>query len=170
MSKTELTADRLRELLHYDPETGVFTWLVSPIYMNIVGKPAGTITSQGYRAIRVSPYTYRASRLAWLYVHGSWPSKVIDHINGVRDDDRIVNLRDITCAENTHNICTTKSTSSSGLLGAFKNRGVWRARIMVSGARISLGTFATPELAHNAYMLAKSTYHPTSMRGVIGEH
>jgi hypothetical protein len=158
MSKTELTAERLRELLNYDPETGVFTRLVRAANKK-AGDRAGCARGDGYLLIRVSGSLYLAHRLAWFYVHGAWPANKIDHIDGVRDNNRIDNLRDATDAVNSQNIRSARAGSASGLLGASKHKRSWSATIETGGVRHRLGTFSTPELAHGAYLGAKRNMH-----------
>jgi hypothetical protein len=133
MAGNDLTAERLRELLHYDPETGVFTWLPRQREMfrearhhaiwntRYSGKRAGHAgAALGYETISVIDRAYFSHRLAWLYVHGAWPLCEIDHINGVRTDNRIVNLRDVARGVNQQNI--RKSLKSRELpLGVFFN-------------------------------------------------
>jgi hypothetical protein len=101
---TELTQERLKELLHYDPETGIFTNLTQRGGHAKKGAVAGTKNSIGYVCIRIDYDQYRAHRLAWLYVYGEFPEKFIDHMNEIRDDNRIINLRLATHQENLHNI------------------------------------------------------------------
>lgn len=97
-----ITQDRLRELLHYDPDTGIFTRLVSTGWRGKVGDVAGYKNPDGYLVIMIDYKLYLAHRLAWLYTYGRFP-EVTDHINGVRDDNRIVNLREVTNWENAQN-------------------------------------------------------------------
>jgi hypothetical protein len=88
---TELTAERLRELLNYDPDTGVFTWRVRPVHSHRVGDIAGSVrTTRGYRLIGVAGRVYKAHRLAWLYMMGEWPKDQIDHINRDPSDNRFL--------------------------------------------------------------------------------
>ena len=119
-----LTAEELRELLRYDPNTGIFRWKVKQRRVSYgVGDVAGSLdSSSGYHRIRIDGRDYRASRLAWLYVYGRWPTDEIDHKNTIRDDDRLANLREATRGQNNYN---TKrfSTNTSGLKGVCWRRG-----------------------------------------------
>jgi hypothetical protein len=171
-----ITQARLKELLHYDPDTGVFTWLPrkpSDFTSNgtrsaegscriwnakFVGKVAGSQNGRGYRDIEIDYHSYRANRLAWLYQTGEFPTELIDHINGARMDDRWCNLRAATNQQNIRNAAAYK-TNTAGLKGAHKvitRRGEvrWRATITIAGERINLGRFATAEEAHAAYCSA----------------
>src|SRR5712664_3026918 len=126
--KTILTAERLRELLNYDPETGIFRWDVVRRGCGI-GKEAGTSVSAGYRQISIDRRAYSEHRLARLYVHGHWPLDEIDHINGVRDDNRLSNLRQATRSENAQNQRRAQSRSKIGILGVTLHRGKFQAQI-----------------------------------------
>lgn len=155
-----ISAERLRELLHYEPSTGVFTRL-----MTSGGRKAGTVaqgnlSDQGYWMISVCSKQYRAHRLAWLYVHGVWPEQ-IDHINGVKSDNRIANLRCVSRSVNLQNQRRAQSSNRTGLLGVSLRQGEnkWQAQIMVNGKRYTLGRFTTPELAYAAYLKAKRELH-----------
>lgn len=97
-----LTQDRLRELLHYDPDTGVFT-NIKPRHRVKVGDIAGSNSGKGYLQIQIDQKRYSAHRLAWLYTYGRFPEEFIDHINGNPSDNRIVNLREVTQRENLQN-------------------------------------------------------------------
>ena len=156
-----LTQERLKELLDYDPETGVFTWksIVFGSHMK-VGSVAGSMYSNGYLRIKINGKDYRAHRLAWLYMYGCWPTNQIDHINRVRDDNRIANLREATNKENQWNRGKQKS-STSGFTGVswHKKSGKWQSRIAVNKKVIQLGVFNTPEEAHAAYVRAKAEHH-----------
>lgn len=165
MFRTNLTAARLRELLHYDPETGVFTnRVVRP--RTVLGAVAGGHDSYGYITISVDVRRYLAHRLAWLYVYGEWPSKNLDHINGVRDDNRIANLREATQAQNLQNRAAA-SIGRSGVLGVGwdSSRKKWVASIKHQGKARHLGRFSTVEGAQAAYLAAKAqlhTFQPTT--------
>lgn len=160
MSKTDLTAERLREVLAYDPETGIFRWKVSRPNGVKPGNIAGTSHKDGYRYIKVLGSNWKAHRLAWLYVYGEWPKDVIDHINGESSDNRIANLRDVDRVVNAQNQRRAhKSNKSTGLIGAAKNWGQFRAGIRIGGKMKHLGNFKTPEEAHQAYLTAKRELH-----------
>jgi hypothetical protein len=100
-----LTAERLRELLDYDPETGRFIWRKDhPTAKHIkAGSVAGTKNGRGYWVIGVAGAKYVAHRLAWLYVTGEWPAHLVDHENGDRLDNRFANLREATDSQNNFN-------------------------------------------------------------------
>lgn len=160
-----IAQDELRSILSYDPSTGNFTWLVNNRGHARAGDIAGTIQRKGYRAIKISCRLYQAHRLAWLYVHGQWPAKVIDHANGIPDDNRLCNLREATQAENQQNRFRAQINNTCGLLGVSpcSKTGRFRARIRLSGREKSFGSFDTPEQAHVAYMRAKAELHPFSL-------
>lgn len=103
-----LTAERLRAALDYDPATGLFRWIERPNQKIIVGSIAGHVGRKGYIYVTIDKRKYAAHRLAWLYVNGEWPKEQIDHINRVKDDNRISNLRDVSDAENKLNIDYSK--------------------------------------------------------------
>jgi len=123
MAKTDLTAARLRELLHYDPDTGVFTRLVKTCNSLPINHPVGSIDRHGYYRTKIEYKTYSLHRLAWLYVYGSFPANHIDHINGRKTDNRICNLRNVTQAENIQNQREAQKGTRSGLLGTYWNHG-----------------------------------------------
>ena len=160
---TVLTAARLREVLDYDPATGVFRWRAAshPNSRVNVGCVAGYIESNGYRRIAIDRRRYLAGRLVWLNVAGEWPVGQIDHKNGIRDDNRFDNLRDVTCSKNSQNLRQAHSDSKTGLLGVHQHRGKFRADIQVDGKKRHLGYFATAEAAHAIYVEAKRRLHPT---------
>lgn len=164
-----LTLGRLRKVVSYDPTTGVFVWRSTAKTRNGVkaGDVAGYYSSKGYRKITIDGREQLAHRLAWLYVHGVWPTNQIDHINGDRADNRIVNLREATNTENQQNRPKPSKANTSGYPGVSyrKDRGYWRARITVDGALINLGQFATAEAAAAAYQAAKEIHHPFGLQG-----
>lgn len=162
MAKADLTAQLLRELLHYDQETGVFTRIVRTSNRINVGAVAGTRRPDGYLKISLLDSAFLAHRLAWLYVTGDWPKWQIDHINGVRSDNRWANLRDVPPYVNQGNQRVAHAKNkSSGLLGVTWNarKNKWAAQISATGKQIHIGLFDRPEDAHAAYLDAKRRLH-----------
>lgn len=149
-----LTAERLRELLVYDPATGVFRWLAGGA-KHSAGDVAGCVKPDGkrfYRYIGIDYRVYVAHRLAWLYMTGAWPAGEIDHRDTDGTNNRWGNLRSATRSQNAANR-GAQSNSFSGLKGAFRDRrGRWRSSIQYGGRRLHIGSFATPEEAHAAYL------------------
>lgn len=155
MAKDDLTAQQLRDALDYNPETGLFHWRTRQRGSNI-GMSAGCSNAAGYTVIRIAGELYFAHRLAWLYSHCEWPV-LIDHKNGARSDNRLANLRLGTARSNGEN--QRKGYGRTGLLGVTARRGKWRAQITVDGRNVYLGTYITPEAAHEAYLAAKRKFH-----------
>lgn len=155
----ELTAERLRELLHYDPETGVFTQAVRTSNRIKVGSRAGGLNTQGYRQIRVGGSIVYEHRLAWLYMTGSWPVNDIDHADGARANNAFLNLRDVPRSTNLENQRKASRNSKTGFLGVIAYRDKFRATITANRTHHFLGTFDTPEEAHQAYLKAKRAIH-----------
>lgn len=159
-----LTAERLRALLHYDRESGLFTWRVA------VGRwgriKAGTITgspdASGYLRIQVDGRLYYAARLAVLHVTGRWPSGDVDHRNTFQANNRWSNLRDVPHSVNTENRRRPSASKASGLplgVSVDSRDGAFRADIMVAGRAKSLGRFDSADSAHAAYVDAKRRLH-----------
>lgn len=152
----ELTQARLMELLRYDPETGVFTWIAAPGgRKDLIGRVAGVVNAVGYVVIRCDDKLRLAHRLAWFYVHGEWPSGVIDHINRIRSDNRIANLRDANQHLNQANQSLSRN-NKSGVKGVSWDgkRRKWVAQITVNRQNRFLGYFADRDDAASAYAIA----------------
>jgi hypothetical protein len=149
-----ITAERLRELLHYEPETGIFVWLVKPSRRVRAGAVAGCIYC-GYRRIKVGPRLYPAHRLAFLWMTGEWPKAEIDHINMDRADNRWRNLREASHSQNQVNR-SLQSTNTSGFKGVswHSRTHKWTSRIQINGKRKNLGCFDSPERAFLEYCFA----------------
>ena len=160
MTSKILTQERLRQLMTYDPDTGVLTRRVK---MNNngaeAGTPVGTLCPDGYCKTRVFGKPYTVHRLIWLYVHGNWPTNKIDHINRVTHDNRLANLREVTHSQNMENR-KTHSNNRTGLRGVSKKSdSLWQSEIQHNGKRHYLGVFSSPEAAHEAYCAAAAEYH-----------
>lgn len=160
MANSNLSADRVRELLSYDQKTGEFRWRFGDRNRK-EGFVAGySCKSRRGVILSLDGAQYRAHRVAWLYVNGVWPSQVIDHINGDWRDNRIENLIDVDQRNNTENRRSASTRSKSGFIGVQRNgRNSWCSLIRVQGKNHYLGTYDTPELAHESYVKAKRLLH-----------
>jgi len=159
MNKYDLTQEQLIRALHYDLQTGIFKRKLRKNTSKI-----GTIPKNprhAYLNIGIYYHVYRAHRLAWLYVHGSWPNGQIDHINGDKLDNRIDNLRVATASQNKQNMRKARADSRSGLIGAswHSKSGKWRAAIQINGKKKHLGYFETAKEAHDIFMAYKRNFH-----------
>ena len=146
--------------MHYDKTTGNFTWIKSTCNKIKPGMVAGSQRKDGYVEIRLNGELMLAHRMVWLYLNGEMPSLKTDHINGVRNDNRLCNLRLATDVENATNV-KTHADNISGLKGVSfdKRYGKWIARICHKGKKTWLGHFSSPEDAHAAYCEAAAKYH-----------
>ena len=163
MGSNQLTAARLRELLHYSQDTGLFTRRTDNNRGQRVGDVAGCIHARtGYVTIYVDGRNYTAARLAWLYMTNREPSFDMDHINGIKHDNRWCNLRDIPTQHNSQNTHGPNKNNKSGFMGVHfrAERGKWVAQLRINGKATRVGTFATPEAANAAYIEAKRIHHP----------
>lgn len=155
----QLTEEQLKQILHYDPDKGVWTWLVSRGRIP-KGSVAGTICAiEGYRRISINHRRYRSGRLAFFYMTGRWPEQV-DHINRIRDDDRWINLRDADNSQNNSNRDLQKNNVSgcSGVCWS-KRCKKWQVQVGINGRNIYLGMYEDKELADLVSVEAKSKYH-----------
>lgn len=149
MSNAEkvISQELLRSLFDYDPETGVFKWKVKPSSQVKPGDIAGCIDSQGYRIIRIYGKNRKAHRLAWLYVFGEEP-ETIDHIDRMRSNNAIENLRAVTFAQNSANR-SASSKNRSGFTGVYWSElgRKWQASIIINGKLHYIGLFLSPQEA-----------------------
>jgi hypothetical protein len=141
----------LKEYLDYNKDTGLFTWNKSKGRAK-AGSVAGTPHSHGYVNIMVSGHMFYAHRLAWLYHYGNIPDVGIDHINMIKNDNRIQNLRLATQSQNQGNI-TKRVDNKSGYKGVSWSKGCkkWLAQITLNGKAFNLGVYETKEKAYAAY-------------------
>jgi hypothetical protein len=153
-----ITLQRLKEVLYYDATTGVFIWITTLSSKGPAGSVAGVVREGGYRIITLDREQYKASRLAWFYINGEFPPKLIDHINRIKTDDRIANLRLATPSENLRNTGPTKR-STSGLKGAYRTKWGWQSSIMTNGKLKRIGSFRTAEEASAAYVAEAKLLH-----------
>jgi hypothetical protein len=146
-----ITQEKLKDLLHYDSGTGVFTWVKPRIGVR-VGAVAGSPDRHGYICTRIDGRRYLAHRLAWLYVHGVTPPEHIDHINQVKADNRLANLRLATTSENLKNtgVYVNNTSGFKGVSWDKQNQN-WRATATLTGKQLHLGRFNTAEEASAAY-------------------
>lgn len=156
---TQLTQERLKELIHYDGETGVFTRLVGlGKRPELKGTHPGFLNRQGYVMLPVDSKTYRAHRLAWLYAHGRFPKEAIDHINAVKNDNRLCNLREATKQQNER-AKGLRCNNTSGTTGVYWSRAAkkWQAFIKVDQQVRYLGIYEDKNLAVSARHAAEKT-------------
>ena len=172
--KTDITQDFLKSILDYNPDTGIFTWKsrLPEMFKNdkhdslhncrkwnarYAGINAGSLNDRGYLeiGIGISKRRYRAHILAWVYIYGEWPSDGIDHIDGDKTNNSINNLRMANQSQNAANSKTPK-TNKSGYKGVYYDAwgDRYRAKIVLKGKRIYLGSFDLPEEAYQAYCRA----------------
>lgn len=162
----------LRQLLRYEPETGKMYWLPRPSGMfsdpmaakrwnaRYAEREAFTsIDVRGYVQAGILGHRLAAHRVIWAFVTGAWPSDEVDHINHVKSDNRLTNLRAATRAQNQHNRKPRKSSANLKGVSLHRRSGLWRARISVNKTELCLGYFKTPSLAHEAYCAASKSLH-----------
>lgn len=176
MSKRSLpSVDFLRSVFDYNPETGVLTWKDRPeshfptrrgfncFRSTFAGKPAGCKAKSGYVYVRLDGKLHKAHRVAFAHFHGKWPTSMIDHKNGIKDDNRIENLREATASGNLQNKRNASSNNkTSRLIGVTwaDHANKWKAQIHSQGKTINLGYFDDKHSAHQAYLNAKLDMHP----------
>jgi hypothetical protein len=154
-----LTQERLHELLDYNPGDGVFVWRRLPGRgRSRGGTVAGCLRPDGYRCVNVDYKLYLAHRLAFLYAYGRWPAEQIDHINRIKDDNRICNLREATNAQNSINRLTQRN-NRLGICGVYFARGKYVAGVTLNGRTTYLGRFVTAQEAAEAHRLALVSLH-----------
>lgn len=148
--------ENIKKRFKYDPITGLLTWSTNR-YSNLVGKEVGTVNFWGYRVVSVKLSSgwrrFAAHRIAWILTHKEWPKDQIDHINGVKTDNRIINLREVTNRENQHNTIKHRSGKTLGAIYNKSNKN-WLSMININKNKIYLGRYKNAELANKAYLAA----------------
>lgn len=155
-----LPAEYLRRILNYDPETGAFTWAEKIARKVVVGSVAGSLNHHGYIHISIGGRPYPAHRLAFVYMTGEWPVGMLDHRDTNKSNNAWANLRPATTSQNAMNT-RRRSDNVSGFKGVCWRRakGKWQARIKIHGSTRTLGSYDTPEAAHEAYVAAAKVVH-----------
>jgi hypothetical protein len=153
-----VTRARLRELLHYNRQTGEFRWRKRLTTSVRVGEIAGAVNNQGYRRITIEGRPYLAHHLAWLYEKGKWCRRVIDHQDGNPSNNRWSNLRSATRSQSNANRRIQRN-NACGFKGVSREGRRWCARVNKNGRPHRLGTFSTPQEAHAAYAKAARKLH-----------
>lgn len=149
-----ITQDRIKEILHYDPLTGIFSRI------NNLHKKCGSVMPSGYIVIKIYRKNYLAHRLAWLYVYGEFPKMAIDHINGIRCDNKIGNLRLATSSENNRNAGLRKDNTSGAKGVSWKSREKrWVVQIAFDGKTREIGYFKEKQEAIDVHAKASAEYH-----------
>ena len=158
-----LTADQAREL--FKIQDGRLVNLVRRGSRAMPGMFAGSENNDGYLRVKINNVAFRVHRVIWLITYGQWPEGQIDHINGVRDDNRIENLRAVSVTGNQQNQ-HVRVDNTSGVTGVLSDRGGWTAKIRANGKRLHLGRFKTLEEATAARKAAELLYgfHPNHGR------
>jgi hypothetical protein len=151
--------ERLKEVLSYDPATGIFRWKKSLSNRALVGVIAGRVTARGCIVIGIDTRPYKAHRLAFLYMRGEWPVNKIDHRDGDPTNNAWDNLRDVTQAINSQNFKKARINNKTGFLGVSPANNGFKACITLNGKTKNLGIYKTPEEAHEVYLGVKRKIH-----------
>jgi len=159
-----ITHDELKSLFSYDPSVGVFIRKIDrgPFKAGIT---AGTKGNQGYIRIQIGKKIYGGHQLAWMYIHGEFPSKLVDHINSIRHDNRIENLRECSVSQNsTNKKLGANNTSGAKGVSIHKPTGRWQVNISVNKKQRNFGYFNDFELAELVAIEVRNKYHGTFVR------
>jgi hypothetical protein len=164
MAKNDtLTLDELRQTFDYDPDTGQFVWkwrddVGLQWNRKNAGKIAGHVSVKGHVHLMINKRRFYAHRLAWLYMTGTYPSEDVDHINGVKSDNRFSNLREASRTENNYNRKIQRN-NKVGVKGVYPHKDRFKSQLVVDGKIKHIGVFKTVEEAQAAYQEAVKKYH-----------
>lgn len=155
-----ITHEYLLQLLHYEPSTGALTRKIKTSNRVKIGDVVGCKNRDGYLVTRIGDILYYNHRLAWFYVHGDWPDEEIDHRNGVRDDNRLINLRRASRKQNARN-SRKPSSNSSGVKGVSwcKIMNKWFAYVGVDNQRVKVGYFDSLDDAEKSVSCTRKNIH-----------
>jgi len=154
-----LTQERLKALLCYNPATGVFIWRKTINHRAVADTVAGDYRKDGYGRISIDNHRYYQHRLAWLYIYGVWPSKLLDHVDRNPRNNCLANLRDVSQSQNMLNqVAAHARNKSTGVLGVYAWGKRYVTRITVKGVYKHIGVFDTIEEASAAYQKTKTVY------------
>ena len=150
-----MSQEYLKELITYDPDSGEVRWKVKKSGNTKIGDIVGRTKTDGYRGVTIDRKEYCLHRIIWMFVYGYFPSVVLDHINGVKGDNRLCNLREATFSQNNQNR-GMMSNNTSGYRGVcwIKSNRKWRASISIKGKPKHIGLYSTKEEAFEAYLVA----------------
>lgn len=160
LAESMLIHEFLLSILHYDPDTGIFTWKEKMSSRAMPGDPAGSPHPKlGHISIQIHRRRYLAHRLAWFYVYKEWPKGIIDHIDRNPQNNAISNLRDVNQSINMRNVNPRRdNVSGTPGVGFVPSRSKWRVRIVVKGQEHHIGMFNTYETAVRARKEAEIKY------------
>jgi len=156
-----LTQEYLKSILSYDPETGLFLWKEKKQGRK-KNKIAGHQRIDGYVELEINYKRFLAHRLAFYYIYGIFPKEDIDHVNGIKNDNRFLNLRTANRSENMQNVKNHRKDNKSGFLGVSFNKqyGKYVAQLVLNKKHVHISFHDNPENAHEAYIEAKRKLHP----------
>lgn len=163
MADAILTQSELKSLLHYDPETGVFTWLVNRNRNARAGDVAGSINNRGYMRLMINRKTYTFHRLAFLYMTGKFPKDQVDHKDGNKTNNAFSNLRECTPSQNSCNRPKVKNTLTNFKGVTKRSNGTFTASVTFRSNGVkhtkNLGTYKTAEKASTVYQKHAKKLH-----------
>jgi hypothetical protein len=144
-----ITQEELKEILDYNPDTGIFTNRVTRNSRAVKGTNLNPTNEGNYGSVHINKQKYLQHRLAWFYVYGKWPKEQLDHINRIKSDNRISNLRECSPRENSYN--TKGQNKTSKYKGVSLDNNKWKAQIRINGIKTTIGRFNTEIEAAKAY-------------------